>query len=154
MVPETVNPPNVQSAPPPGYQDALKDLRTRFDKLSNSALDQSAGIWRRYGVAGGSLVFGGAVAILALTATMIAWSGWKPEDLITCMGFAVLLILIGTVTQLIDTNLKDRRFDAQVRLYGQYQEGVTAVGRDILAALEKGRPNPPNEGLDGGFRTS
>lgn len=137
-----------------GYEQSLTDLKGGFDKLNDFAFGKSAGVWGRYGVAGGSLVFGGAVAILALTATTIALKGWTPEDLITCMGFAVLLIIIGTATQLIDTSMKDRRFEAQVELYGKYEEAVRAVGRDILAALEAGKPKPPDESPSTGFRTS
>ena len=136
------------------YEQSLTDLKTAYNQLSDFAVGKSAGVWSRYGVAGGSLVFGGAVAIVALTATMIALSGWTPEDLITCMAVAVLLIIIGTATQLINESMKDRRFKAQVDLYGKYEQAVREVGRDILAALKEGQPTPPDEPSQPGFRTS
>jgi hypothetical protein len=128
-----------------GYEQALTDLKTAFDQLRNFAFEKPAGVWGRYGVAGGSLVSGGSVAIVALTAPMITLSGWTAEDLIACMSSAVLLIVIGTATQLVNANMKDRRFEAQVGLYGKYEQAVREVGRDILAALEPGKPEAPIE---------
>src|SRR5215472_2712170 len=104
-------------------RQSLDDLKGKYEKLSD-AFAQSANVWGRYGVAGGSLVFGGGIAIVGLTATIITLKGWTPSDLIACMAVAVLLILIGTATQLINTGMKDRRFKVEVELYAKYQEGV------------------------------
>ena len=129
---------NGQSPKVREIEGSLAGLTKDINSIDSAAIKLSGGIWTRYGTSGGSLVFGGAVAIVALTATMTALSGWTPEDLITCMGFAVLLIIIGTVAQLVNAHINSRTFEVQARLHEKHEETV----RQVLAALEKERPVP------------
>ena len=125
----------------PTPRTALGDLTTGYDGIGNAALNLSGNVWVRYGASGGSLVLGGAIAIVGVVATAIRVSGWTATDLIACFSFAALLIVIGTMSALAGRQIQIRTFNAQVTAYGLYKDGVM----DAVRLLGDNTPRPPQQ---------
>jgi hypothetical protein len=128
----------------PTSRSALGDLATGYNGIGNAALTISGNVWVRYGASGGSLVFGGAVAIVGVVATAVRVSGWTATDLIACLSFAALLIVIGTTSALAGRQIQIRSFNAQVTAYQLYKDGVMEAVR--LLGANSPPPPPPNGG--------
>lgn len=139
----TLQPPGGDGQQPrtPKPMTAWGDLTTGYDGIGNAALTISGNVWVRYGASGGSLVFGGAVAIVGVVATAIRVSGWTATDLIACLSFAALLIVIGTASALMGRQLQIHTFSAQVTAYGLYKDGVM----EAVRLLGENKPRPPEQ---------
>jgi hypothetical protein len=112
-------------------QTEQNQARTDVEKL----LLASQTIWTKYGVSGGCLVLGGAVALIAVPATMVHVPGWKPTDLIVFMSFAVLLIVIGVIANLISRSLDTRAAAERVQLFAITKDGITRLHEADVEAL-------------------
>jgi hypothetical protein len=123
---------------------SVKVLSQGYDGITQSAVNLSGGLWERYGTSGGSLVLGGAVAIIALVATTIKIAGWTGTDLIAGLSFSAVLIVLGTIAGHAWDRVQERKFELEVTAYKYYKDGLAEMAR----ALEEGRPKAP-EGSDG-----
>jgi len=112
-------------------QTEQNQARTDVEKL----LVASQTIWTKYGVSGGCLVLGGAVALIAVPATMVRVPGWKPTDLIVFMSFAVLLIVIGVIANLISRSLDTKAAAERVQLFAITKDGITRLHEADVEAL-------------------
>ena len=95
----------------------------------------SGGTWARYGASAGSLILGGAVAIVAVVATIVRVPRWTATDLISCLCFSGFLIVIGITSGLVGRHIQIRSFESQVKAYGHYKDGVTEIARELAEKL-------------------
>jgi hypothetical protein len=124
---------------------SMNVLKAGYEQIGSSALSISGSTWERYGFSGGSLVIGGAVAIIAVVVTIIAQKGWTATDLIACLSFSTVLIIIGTAAALIENRTKQLSFKVQVTAYDHYKDGVTEVAR-VLGEKMPQLPDPSPHG--------
>jgi hypothetical protein len=114
------------------------------NRIFDSAVSKSANIWGRYGTSGGSLVLGGAIAILGVVATVLSVPKWNVDDLAGFLSFASLLIVLGTGASLLFRSMDERRQQERVQLYGLVKEAIVQMHKDDVKALTDAVPQQEN----------
>lgn len=120
------------------------------DTIFSGLLSQSAKFWVQNGTSGGCLILGSASAILAISATIFSAPRWKPEDLVTILCFASVLIVLGAVAGIVFRSIETRRSEERVQLYGMVKEAIVELHKaDVKALTDAGKDAAHVDPLDG-----